>query len=377
MKKILTLLTILNLLPFIVFSSTVTWNFNTASPSSSSVSNLTVSSLSQGNNNGTTTLIDNSSPSGTYSGASGGNNAGASARGGALNTATSGSVYFEFTLTPSMNSSISLTGIKFGSRSTPTGPTDFAIRTSLDSYFSDYETGTLLVNSTWALKTTTPTIIGTISSSVTIRIYGYNGTATSVSTNWRIDDLTLEVTSAASALPVELQSFKAVKNNTAAQLSWQTATENNNSHFDIERSNDGVKFNKLDTVEGNGTTNIVQDYSFTDGSPLRSINYYRLRQVDFDGKETVSKTVSINFDGKSQSKAKVYPTLVKDVINIELSQDTKAEISVRDLMGRVVLTQIVTGGVNATLDLSSLPSGMYLLSIRSNEGVETVKIQKY
>ena len=190
-----------------------------------------------------------------------------------------------------------------------------------------------------------------------------------------IDDIAW--TGFAPVLPVELKNIKVSKKNAAAELSWQTATENNNSHFNIERSDDGVKFGKLDAVKGHGTTNIVQDYTFTDDAPLKNINYYRLRQVDFDGKETVSKTVSINFDGKGQGKAKVYPTLVKDVVNIELAQDTKAEISVRDLTGRVVLTQNTEGATNTSLNLSNLNSGMYLLSIRTNEGVETVKIQKY
>ena len=187
----------------------------------------------------------------------------------------------------------------------------------------------------------------------------------------------MTINGTAALLPVELQSIKVSKVKSTNILLWQTATENNNSHFDIERSNDGVKFSKLNAMKGHGTTNIVQDYTFTDDSPLKSINYYRLRQVDFDGKETVSKTVSINFEGKSQNKAKVYPTLVKDVVNIALSEDTKAELSVRDLTGRVVLTQNTEGGTNAVLNLSNLNSGMYLLSIRTNEGVETVKIQKY
>ena len=229
------------------------------------------------------------------------------------------------------------------------------------------------------MQSTSPSIVSNAGTAITLRIYGYNGAGnpTAGTANWRIDDLSLTLTVDAAILPVELKNIKVSKKNAAAQLSWQTATENNNSHFDIERSNDGAKFSKLEAVKGHGTTNVVQDYTFTDDAPLKNINYYRLRQVDFDGKETISKTVSINFDGKGQGKAKVYPTLVKDAVNIELAEDTKAEISVRDLMGRVIITQNTEGVANSTLNLSSLNSGMYLLSIRSNEGVETVKIQKY
>ena len=383
MKRILTSLTILTLLPFLTFASNVTWNFATASPSSAAVPNLTVSDLSQGNNLGTTTLITTISASSGYAGVSGGGNAGAAARTGSLNTAAAGSAYFEFTLTPIGSNTVNITGINFGSRSTGTGPAAFTIRTSLDNYASDYALGALSPASSsppWTLETTSPAIVSGVSTAITLRIYGYDGTGSaSVNTAiWRIDDLSLTLTvEAAVVAPVELKNIKVSKKNAAAELSWQTATENNNSHFDIERSNDGVKFSRLDAVKGNGTTNIVQNYTFTDDAPLKNINYYRLRQVDFDGKETISKTVSINFDGKGQSKAKVYPTLVKDAVSIELSENTKAEISVRDLTGRVVLTQNTEGGANVSLNLSSLNSGMYLLSIRSNEGVETVKIQKY
>ena len=379
MKRIFTLLSII-LLPFVTFALNVTWNFNTATPSSAAVPNLTVSALSQGNNNVSGVnppLLNASSPS-TYSGASGTNNAGIAARIGTLNTGSSGSAYFEFTLTPSGSNTVNITGISFGSRSTSTGPTTFTVRTSIDNYGSDYALGTL--GSTWAIQSTTPSIVSGVSTALTLRIYGYNGAGGAVAgtANWRIDDLSLTLTvEAAVPAPVELKNIKVSKKNNTNVLTWQTASENNNSHFDIERSDDGVKFSPLNAVKGHGTTNIVQDYTFTDDAPLKNINYYRLRQVDFDGKETVSKTVSINFDGKGQGKAKVYPTLVKDVVNIELAQDTKAEISVRDLTGRVVLTQNTEGATNTSLNLSNLNSGMYLLSIRTNEGVETVKIQKY
>ena len=136
MKRILTILTILTSLPFITFASNVTWNFTTASPSSAAVSNLTVSALSQGNNNGTTVLLSTISPSNNV-GASAGNNAGAAARMGTLNTGASGSTYFEFTLTPSGSNTVNITGIDFGSRSTGTGPVAFTIRTSLDNYNSE------------------------------------------------------------------------------------------------------------------------------------------------------------------------------------------------------------------------------------------------
>ena len=173
------------------------WNFTTASPSTT-ISNLTIGDLTQGNNNGTTTLINATSASSGYSGATGTNNAGAAARTGVLNTDASGSAYFQFTLTPANGYNFTLTGISFGSRGTSTGPQAYSLRSSLDSYAADITTGSLLANSTWALKSNTGLNLNGQGNAnpVTFRLYGYNGSGSpSANTaNWRIDDLTLTVT---------------------------------------------------------------------------------------------------------------------------------------------------------------------------------------
>jgi Secretion system C-terminal sorting domain len=179
-----------------------------------------------------------------------------------------------------------------------------------------------------------------------------------------------------SILPIELTSFTANKKNTTTKLTWQTASEKNNSHFAIERSQNGETFSTVGEVKGSGTTITTQNYQFTDATPYKGINYYRLRQVDFDGTESVSKTVSVNIDGKGQNKFKVYPTLVQDNLTVEINFEGKSEITVRDLTGRAILTQNTEGPSIQVLNLSGFANGLYLLSVRSNDGFETVKIQK-
>jgi hypothetical protein len=172
---------------------------------------------------------------------------------------------------------------------------------------------------------------------------------------------------------------------TQTKLTWQTASEKNNSYFAIERSQNGETFLALGEVKGNGNSITTRHYSFTDATPYKSINYYRLRQVDFDGTESVSKTISVNFDGTGRNKMKVYPTLLQDNLTVEVGSDAKSEITVRDPTGRVILTQNIsnpaTGGTEGSsaqvLNLDGFASGLYLLSVRSNDGFETVKIQKY
>jgi len=171
----------------------VTYDFNAGTSASTSAdTKLIVGALAQGNNLGTTTFITNTSASSGYTGATGTYNAGVTARTGVLNTAASGSAYFEFTLVPSSGNAISLSGISFASRGTSTGPLAYTVRSSLDGYTNDLAVGTLLNTSVWSVyNTTSMSLNASVGIAVTVRIYGYNGTGTASSNvaNWRIDDL--------------------------------------------------------------------------------------------------------------------------------------------------------------------------------------------
>ncbi|WP_298116626.1 YDG domain-containing protein, partial [Flavobacterium sp.] len=186
--------------PCTATTGNVNWNFTTASPSTNTVSNLTVSNLSQGNNNGITTLLTSTSASTGYLGSSGTSNAGAATRTGALDMAIS--AYFEFTVTPQSGYIATLNSIAFGSRSTGTGPASYSLRSSLDNYATTIATGSLSTSSIWALYSSSVTGINSLNGSpITFRLYGHNGTGSpSANTaNWRIDDLNLNITNTPSA----------------------------------------------------------------------------------------------------------------------------------------------------------------------------------
>jgi hypothetical protein len=187
--------------------TTFTWNFGTSSPGSASPSsgtllNLTVGNVSIGNTLGTVNpFLTTTSGSSGYTGASGSYNAGNAARIGALSTGSSGSAYFEFTLTPATGYSVSLSSISFGTRSTSTAPQAYTLRSSADSYASDIATGTMSATSTWQLRSNTGlTFTGGANTAVTFRLYGYNGSGSPSSNtiNWRIDDLSIIVNVASS-----------------------------------------------------------------------------------------------------------------------------------------------------------------------------------
>ena len=186
----------------------VTWNFGTsagdANPSSGSpLSGLTISAVTQGNNNGTTSLLTTISASTTPT-FSGQFNAGAAARVGALSTGANGSAYFEFTLTPDVGFTFTFSDIDFASRRTGTGPQAFTLRSSADSYASDLTSGTMTALSTWtAFAPAAFSSTSNAGSAITYRLFGYggSGTPTAGTANWRIDDLAITVEVIPSPVP--------------------------------------------------------------------------------------------------------------------------------------------------------------------------------
>ncbi|TAF45233.1 MAG: T9SS C-terminal target domain-containing protein [Sphingobacteriales bacterium] len=174
----------------------ITWSFDapSASPSSNTTSNLTISDITRVNNRSSLTMLEKSSISSGYLGVSGNYNAGVGVFDDVLNTSTS--TYFEFTLTPAANYTSTLTAIEFGTRSSGSGPVNYSIRSSLNSYASDIATEAISNNSTWTLRTPSlsPTQSGT-GTAVTYRIYGYGGAGATAGAvkQWRIDDVKLTV----------------------------------------------------------------------------------------------------------------------------------------------------------------------------------------
>src|SRR5690606_38931336 len=113
-------------------------------------------------------------------------------------------------------------------------------------------------------------------------------------------------------LPVTWHYFNGYYADGSAYLEWRTASEINNSGFEVERSNDGVNFTKIGWVEGNGSTTVEQAYLFTDENPLPGWNYYRLKQIDYDEKFEYSRLIPVFVDDLPQ--VEIYPNPLRDHI---------------------------------------------------------------
>lgn len=193
-------------------------------------------------------------------------------------------------------------------------------------------------------------------------------TAYSVSDNFGCvtDQFTV---SAFSTLPVSISSFDVKLNKNKVDISWTTSSENNNSHFTVERSSNGVDFSLLATVKGAGTSAQSKSYSYVDPSPLTGISYYRLSQTDFDqhiqylGTKQVVNNNPKDFEVRSVS-------LKNSTLSLQINSSTQGNFLLRvyDLQGREWKNEkihIPTG--NSRKDIV-LNRGVFIWEIRSDKG---------
>lgn len=177
------------------------------------------------------------------------------------------------------------------------------------------------------------------------------------------------------ALPVSLEYFTAKAAGYKALLEWKTASETNNSHFNIEHSGDGSSFSQIGRVAGNGTTSNSHQYTYTDATPLKGKNYYRLVQVDLDGKRNYSETRLVAFDAPVQAMLKAMPNPVKTTLHMALPVAANGYDGVQlyNLEGKKVLHRSVAAGAKALdVDVSVLLPGIYILRY-GNNNIKVVK----
>jgi hypothetical protein len=178
-------------------------------------------------------------------------------------------------------------------------------------------------------------------------------------------------------LPVELVDFRATQQGNIVELNWTTASELNNAFYDIEQSADGKKFSKIGDLKGAGTTNVPQYYTFAVEKPFSGIQYYRLKQVDTDGKFEYSKTVSIQI--QKGEKIVISPSTTEGVITLKSEKDFIKKIEVANTTGQIVYNQntIPNSSDFMQLNLSHLPTGIYLVFVKTENNNYLEKITKY
>jgi hypothetical protein len=181
-------------------------------------------------------------------------------------------------------------------------------------------------------------------------------------------------------LPVSLTAFNGKKQGAGIQLDWSTAAEANSSHFEVLRSSNQSAFVTLGTVKSKGNSIEKSNYYYTDFNPFAGINYYKLKQVDLDGKTFETEPIAVSSAIRATADFKIF---VKDEHSVELSFTTTAQeiadFVITDVNGKKYLNTKVSfeqGKNLKTVSLPNMPSGMYVASVYSGNTKQNVKFFK-
>ena len=186
-------------------------------------------------------------------------------------------------------------------------------------------------------------------------------------------------TPTAGTLPVSLLSFSGYKDGIRNQLRWVTSSEINNRGFQVERSSDGQSYQSIGFVNSlaiGGNSQTPLKYSFSDAQPAGVKQYYRLKQTDVDGRNTLSNILLVQGEKPTAFEiASVFPNPTRGQITMLLSAPTNETVNIRvmDLAGRILETRqvnVLTGNNSIPFDLSKQAKGQYLIQV----GEKTVRV---
>ncbi len=178
-------------------------------------------------------------------------------------------------------------------------------------------------------------------------------------------------------VPVELTSFNASSNENSVELTWSTATETNNSGFEIERSIDNVNFIRIGFVKGKGTSSELHSYKYADNNVSKtSTFYYRLKQIDFDGSFEYSKVINITVGAPAKFElSQNYPNPFNPatIISFQLPQKANVTLKIYNILGQevsVLLNETKNAGsYQINFDGANLASGIYIYRLSTNTGI--------
>lgn len=187
---------------------------------------------------------------------------------------------------------------------------------------------------------------------------------------WGLTNVVLFMTN--TALPVQLINFDAKKDGHTALLTWQTGSEQNSAGFDVERSSNGIDFDKIGHLKSKGNSINTQSYLLKDQSPLSGTNYYRLRQTDLDGRSTISETRLLTFGNQQKVSLKLFPNPATNFIQLQFPgtfYGKAATINICDVSGRVVKQWTIARAQQSllTLPIAELISGTWHVIITTKE----------
>lgn len=174
-----------------------------------------------------------------------------------------------------------------------------------------------------------------------------------------------------SPLGVTLNDFNANCESNGTKVNWSTASENNASHFDLERSIDTENWDRVATIQAAGNSTSIQNYEYTDPVRRSATSYYRLRQIDFDGTEEIHRTISVDCDA-TQNSLIIFPNPSAGEFAVEINSPDMLEgaaVAVYDLSGKQLVRQDLNNKMKGTNTVyfkdSNLAAGTYIVVVES------------
>jgi hypothetical protein len=206
---------------------------------------------------------------------------------------------------------------------------------------------------------------------------------TKTSSNKGADDFWMVKVNGIVALPVDLLFFNAhVISDRTVSLSWSTASESNNASFTVERSTNGQTFTPILQVPGAGNSKEVRNYTSTDTDALNGVAYYRLKQTDYDGKVSYSKTISIQIIQQHSPDFVVFPNptdgsqLIIEVNSLDIQAE--GTISLTDMVGHTIFEKPVALHTSSRINLlehaPALKKGIYIITVQNQAGINRRKV---
>ncbi len=193
---------------------------------------------------------------------------------------------------------------------------------------------------------------------------------------WYLDDII--ICHCETFLPISLTDFWTTLKNNKVWLNWQTAQEKDNAGFEIQRKReDGSTFEKIGWVNGHGDSQQLINYAFEDKTAEPgNIYYYRLLQIDFDGRRTFSNVVSLAIPVLEEVLINISPNPAQDHINlvVEGIEESNIEVEIIDVTGYVVFQNDYLAPGNYFIDLSGFDSGLYFVRITGGFGWEVHRL---
>ncbi|MEO6732762.1 MAG: T9SS type A sorting domain-containing protein [Ferruginibacter sp.] len=208
-----------------------------------------------------------------------------------------------------------------------------------------------------------------------IRLSLRDGISSGCGNDYAIDDIKLATCPSGGPLPVEFLSVSAKQRGAGIAINWNTATEVNNKYFDVEKSvDDGSNWSLVTTTKAGGNSSVVKTYNAYDAKPAAGINYYRIKQVDLDGKYKYSITVHVKMNFDKTSASVLTNPFVNNIAIDFLSKTTQGlALTLYDVAGKKITTErwiIPKGTSRKTFDqVNNIQKGIYILNIIDDKGV--------